>query len=53
MVLTLSCFCTKTAEVETICYLAVSFWFTNISLALNLFLQLEDKLPPLAPSGLC
>lgn len=53
MVLTLSFFCTKTAEVETICYLAVSFWFTNISLALNLFLQLEDKLPPLAPSGLC
>lgn len=53
MVLTISCFCTKTTEVETVCYLTVSFWFTNISLALNVFLQLEDKVPPLAPSGLC
>lgn len=52
MVLTLSWSCTKSTEVETVYYLTVSFWFTNISLALSMFLQLKGKLPSLAPSGL-
>lgn len=46
-------FCTKRTEVETACYLIVSFWFTNISLVFSMFLQLEGKLPPRASSGLC
>ena len=38
---------------EAVCYLAVSFWFTKISLALDVFLQPEGELSLLAPSGLC